>query len=78
MLGNITLSMSAALTLRSTLSYIYSLLKKPIFNGENEFIPEIAKLYKLERTKFDEIAKEWTKKYACKIKFKYVKPTNIR
>ena len=33
-------------------------------NPDDPLVPEIARIYKSDRAKFDATAKEWTKKYA--------------
>ena len=52
-----------ALTIEKVLLSISSLLTDP--NPYAPLVPEIGDLYKQDRKKFDETAKEWTKKYAC-------------
>lgn len=42
---------------------ISSLLTDP--NPEDPLVPEIAHIYKTDKTKFDASAKEWTRKYAA-------------
>ncbi|RDD41621.1 Ubiquitin-conjugating enzyme E2-17 kDa [Trichoplax sp. H2] len=44
------------------LSSICSLLSTP--NPDDPLVPEIARIFKTDRPKFNELAKEWTKKYA--------------
>ena len=41
---------------------ICSLLTDP--NPEDPLVPEIARIYKSERKKYNDLAKEWCKKYA--------------
>ena len=53
---------SPALSISKVLYTIRSLLKNP--NPDDPLVCEIALLFKNDRAKFDEIAKEWTKKYA--------------
>lgn len=53
---------SPALTISKVLLSICSLLCDP--NPDDPLVPEIARLYKTDRTKYNELAKEWTKKYA--------------
>jgi len=33
-------------------------------NPDDPLVPEIAKIYKTDKTKYDLIAREWTNKYA--------------
>ena len=53
---------SAALTISKVLLSISSLLTDP--NAEGPLVPEIADLYKTDKKKYEESAREWTKKYA--------------
>ena len=53
---------SPALTISKVLLSISSLLTDP--NPNDPFVPEIAQLYKTDRAKHDQSAKEWTNKYA--------------
>jgi len=53
---------SPALTISKVLLSICSLLTDP--NPEDPLVPEIARIYKSDRTKYNDLAKEWTKKYA--------------
>ena len=53
---------SPALTTSKVILSICSLLTDP--NPDDPLVPEIARLYKENRTKYDETAKEWTRKYA--------------
>ena len=55
---------SPALTISKILLSISSLLSEP--NPDNPLVPEIARLYKSDKVKHDEIAKEWTQKMLCK------------
>ena len=41
---------------------ICSLLTDP--NPDDPLVPEIARIYKTDRGKYNELAKEWTRKYA--------------
>ena len=41
---------------------ICSLLTDP--NPEDPLVPEIARVYKTDREKYNELAREWTRKYA--------------
>ena len=41
---------------------ICSLLADP--NADDPLVPEIARVYKTDRAKYEATAKEWTKKYA--------------
>ena len=52
----------AALTISKVLLSLCSLLTDP--NPDDPLVPDIAKLYKLNRKQHDRNAKEWTKKYA--------------
>ena len=53
---------SPALTISKVLLSISSLLTDP--NPDDPLVPEIAKLYKSNRKKHDELAKQYTMKYA--------------
>ena len=53
---------SPALTISKVLLSICSLLTDP--NPEDPLVPEIARIYKSDRNKYNDLAKEWTKKYA--------------
>jgi len=53
---------SPALTISKVLLSICSLLTDP--NPDDPLVPEIAQMYKKDRKKFDETAKQWTRKYA--------------
>lgn len=53
---------SPALTISKVLLSISSLLDDP--NPDDPLVPEIANLFKSNRTKYNENAKQWTKKYA--------------
>ena len=53
---------SPALTISKVLLSITSLLSDP--NPDDPLIPEIAKLYQNDKGKHDEIARQWTMKYA--------------
>jgi len=53
---------SPALTISKVLLSICSLLTDP--NAEDPLVPEIARLFKNDRTKYNTTAKEWTQKYA--------------
>ena len=53
---------SPSLSISSLLVSITSLLSDP--NPDIPLVPEIATLFKNDRVKHDEVAKEWTKKYA--------------
>jgi ubiquitin-conjugating enzyme E2 D/E len=41
---------------------ICSLLTDP--NPDDPLVPEIAQIFKTDRARYDELAKEWTRKYA--------------
>ena len=66
--GNICLDIlkrkdwSASLTISKLLLSISSLMDQP--NPDDPLVPNIANVYKNDRTKFNEVAKEWTKQYA--------------
>ncbi|KAF5401436.1 Ubiquitin conjugating enzyme [Paragonimus heterotremus] len=53
---------SPALTIAKVLLSICSLLTDP--NPDDPLCPEIARLYKFDRKKYSETAREWTQKYA--------------
>merc|ERR1711998_623602 len=53
---------SPALTISKVLLSICSLLTDP--NPDDPLDPEVARVYKENRTKYDATAKEWTQKYA--------------
>ena len=53
---------SPALTVSKVLLSICSLLCDP--NPDDPLVPEIARLYKTDQAKYNDCAKEWTKKYA--------------
>lgn len=53
---------SPALTISKVLLSICSLLTDP--NPDDPLVPEIAQLYKKDRVKYNQNAKEYTKKYA--------------
>ena len=53
---------SPSLTISKVLLSITSLLSDP--NSDDPLTPEIAKLYKKDKVKHDQRAKEWTLKYA--------------
>ena len=46
----------------SVLLSICSLLTDP--NPDDPLVPEIARIYKTDRSKYNNLASEWTKKYA--------------
>ncbi len=46
----------------SVLLSICSLLCDP--NPDDPLVPEIARIYKTDRDKYNELAREWTRKYA--------------
>tara|TARA_R100001163_G_C5068178_1_gene208078 strand:- start:3870 stop:4316 length:447 start_codon:yes stop_codon:yes gene_type:complete len=54
---------SPALTISRVLLSISSLLSDP--NPDDPLVPEIANLYKSNRSKFDASAREYTMRYAC-------------
>ena len=53
---------SPALTISKVLLSISSLLTDP--NPNDPLVPDIANLYKSDRNKYNESAKEWTRRYA--------------
>jgi len=53
---------SPALTISKVLLSICSLLTDP--NPDDPLVPEIARIYKTDRTKYTQLAVEWTRKYA--------------
>jgi ubiquitin-conjugating enzyme E2 D/E len=53
---------SPALTLGKVMLSVSSLLTDP--NADDPLNPEVAHLYKTNRTKYNEMAAEWTRKYA--------------
>ncbi|ELU03441.1 hypothetical protein CAPTEDRAFT_211499 [Capitella teleta] len=53
---------SPALTISKVLLSIASLLTDP--NPEDPLVPEIARIYKTDRDRYDALAKEWTAKFA--------------
>lgn len=55
---------SPALTTSKVLEAIIKLMAEP--NAGDPLVPEIARIYKNDRTKYNDLAKEWTKKYAMK------------
>lgn len=52
---------SPALTISKVLLSICSLLCDP--NPDDPLVPEIAHIYKTDRAKYDETAREWTRKF---------------
>jgi len=53
---------SPALTISKVLLSICSMLTDP--NPEDPLVPDIAHLYKTDRTRYEATAREWTRKYA--------------
>ncbi|GAB2291947.1 Ubiquitin-conjugating enzyme E2 10 [Dionaea muscipula] len=53
---------SPALTISKVLLSICSLLTDP--NPDDPLVPEIAKIYKTDKTKYESTARNWTQKYA--------------
>jgi len=53
---------SPALTISKLLLSVCSLLCDP--NPDDPLVPEIAKIFKTDRTRYNQLAKEWTNKYA--------------
>lgn len=53
---------SPALTISKVLLSITSLLTDP--NPDDPLVPEIANLYKTDRVRYENTAREWTRKYA--------------
>lgn len=54
---------SPALTVSKVLLSISSLLTDP--NPDDPLVPDIAHLFKTNREKYDQLAKEWTSRYAA-------------
>ncbi|CAG8820574.1 3193_t:CDS:2, partial [Gigaspora margarita] len=55
---------SPALSISKVLMYICELMIYP--NPDDPLVPEIAHVYKTDRGRYEEIAREWTRKYASK------------
>ncbi|WAQ97153.1 UBCD1-like protein [Mya arenaria] len=53
---------SPALTISKVLLSICSLLCDP--NPDDPLVPEIARIFKTDKNKYNDLAKEWSKKYA--------------
>ncbi|XP_034437304.1 ubiquitin-conjugating enzyme E2-17 kDa-like [Hippoglossus hippoglossus] len=53
---------SPALTISGVLSSICALLREP--DPDDPLVPDIARIYKTDKKKFNDMAKEWTRKYA--------------
>jgi len=53
---------SPALTISKVLLSICSLLCDP--NPDDPLVPEIARIFKTDRNRYDQLAREWTQKYA--------------
>lgn len=53
---------SPALTISKVLLSICSLLTDP--NPDDPLVPEIAHIYKTDRSRYEDTAREWTRKYA--------------
>ena len=53
---------SPALTISKVLLSLCSLLCDP--NPDDSLVPEIAQIYKTDSNRYQELAKEWTRKYA--------------
>ncbi|VDD88620.1 unnamed protein product [Enterobius vermicularis] len=53
---------SPALTISKVLLSICSLLCDP--NPDDPLVPEIARIYKTDRDRYNQLAREWTQKYA--------------
>ena len=53
---------SPALTIIKVLLSILSMLTDP--NPDDPLVPDIARIYKTDRRRYEESAKEWTRKYA--------------
>ncbi|PIK52855.1 Ubiquitin-conjugating enzyme E2-17 kDa [Apostichopus japonicus] len=54
---------SPALTISKVLLSICSLLTDP--NPDDPLVPEIARIYKTDRARYNKLALEWTRKYAA-------------
>lgn len=57
---------SPALTVSKVLLSICSLLTDP--NPDDPLVPEIAQMYKTNRARYEETAREWTRKYAVRVR----------
>uniref|UniRef100_A0A8C0N0D3 UBC core domain-containing protein n=1 Tax=Canis lupus familiaris TaxID=9615 RepID=A0A8C0N0D3_CANLF len=53
---------SPALTISNVLLSICSLLCDP--NPDDPLVPEIARIYRTDRDKYNRVSREWTQKYA--------------
>mmetsp|Transcript_14141 Transcript_14141/g.56898 ORF Transcript_14141/g.56898 Transcript_14141/m.56898 type:complete len:105 (+) Transcript_14141:766-1080(+) len=53
---------SPALTISKVLLSICSLLTDP--NPDDPLVPDIAQTYKTNRARYDDLARDWTRKYA--------------
>ena len=53
---------SPALTVAKVLLSICSMFDEP--NPDDPLVPEVARLYKMDRKKYNNLAREWTRKYA--------------
>ena len=51
-----------SLTIRTVLLSLCSLFSDP--NADDPLAPEVARVYKRDKAEFDEIAREWTRRYA--------------
>ena len=64
---------SPALTISKVLLSISSLLTDA--NPDDPLVPEIAHIYKTDKSKYEATAREWTRKYAMWVKWRY--PSSI-
>ncbi|CAB4431226.1 unnamed protein product [Rhizophagus irregularis] len=53
---------SSAYTISKVLLSIFSMMTDP--NPDDSLVPEIAHVYKTDRTRYEATAREWTRKYA--------------
>jgi ubiquitin-conjugating enzyme E2 D len=61
-IGILSSSWKSTNTIRDVLNSISTMLTSP--NVDDPLVPEIAHIYKTDRSKFETTAKEWTKEYA--------------
>lgn len=62
LVDNFVISIHSFVFGRIVLLSICALLTEP--NPEDPLVPEIARLYKTDRKKYEESARDWTRKYA--------------